>query len=104
LASLGRISSVISDRESAILRGGSRGSAIGFVPRETDCGVRRSYFSLDNCAHECKLTARHAGITCLAALETATCAAFIKESRMERGSATNTNRKSGTAIATKLVK
>jgi hypothetical protein len=51
-----------------------------------------------------QMTARHAGISCLAALETATCAAFIKESRMERGSATNTNRKSGTAIATKLVK
>jgi hypothetical protein len=43
-------------------------------------------------------------ISCLAALETAACAAFIKESRMECASATNTNRKSGTAVATKLVK
>jgi len=51
-----------------------------------------------------QMTARHAGVSCLAALETATCAAFIKESRMERGSATNTNRKSGMAVATKLVK
>jgi hypothetical protein len=35
-------------------------------------------------------------ISCLAALETAACAAFIKESRMECASATNTNSKSGT--------
>jgi len=31
-------------------------------------------------------------ISCLAALETAACAAFIKESRMERASATDTGK------------
>jgi hypothetical protein len=51
-----------------------------------------------------QMTAQLRRISCLAALETAACAAFIKESRMERVSATNTNRKSGTAAATKLVK
>src|ERR1700723_4801495 len=42
LASLGKTSSVISDRESATLRGGSKGStdSIGF--------------SVDNCVRECK--------------------------------------------------
>jgi hypothetical protein len=39
----------------------------------------------------------------LAALETDACAAFIKESRMECVSATHTNRKSGSAVATKPV-
>jgi hypothetical protein len=34
---------------------------------------------------------------CLATLDAAACAAFIKESRMELASAANTNRKSGEA-------
>jgi hypothetical protein len=45
-----------------------------------------------------------AGISCLAALETAACATFIKESRMEHASTANTNRKSCMEVATKLVK
>jgi hypothetical protein len=36
-------------------------------------------------------------ISCLAALDGAACAAFIKESRMEPATANNTNRKSGKA-------
>jgi hypothetical protein len=43
-------------------------------------------------------TNRKSGVTaisCHATLDTATCAAFIKESRMELANATETNRKSG---------
>jgi hypothetical protein len=47
---------------------------------------------------------RYAGIPRLAALETAACLTFIKESRMEHASASNSNRKSGMGVATKLVK
>jgi hypothetical protein len=54
---------------------------------------------MTNLSHKKELSSRpeRTRISCHAALETTTCAAFSKESRMNFANATNINRKSGVA-------